>query len=251
METVKNSKKASLPVINYLQEGLMALVPDYKSGYKSTVITRKGSYPDSRAVSWLVKIVARHYCLDCSLMKKRGRTLLHKRSNISLVFSAGLVLIPVKLHVAKSESELATGYISLSEIESINLASAETGSKEPWLSKVKFKNGVQLATLNTPTTLCMRMRQGSEVLKDYRQRNEDGVKPLKVGELLKKAPKCDCPLYEIFLGKRAMNLVMQELLHNNASLEGYSQKTKDFLELLRSKARANKQSIEDRKEIMK
>jgi len=51
VEKVKSTKKATPPVKDYLWEGLLALVPDYRSGYKSTVITKKKSYPDSRV--WL------------------------------------------------------------------------------------------------------------------------------------------------------------------------------------------------------
>ncbi len=40
METVKCVKKATPPVRDYLREGLLALVPEYRGGYKATVITR-------------------------------------------------------------------------------------------------------------------------------------------------------------------------------------------------------------------
>jgi len=241
VKTVKKAKKATPPVRDYLQEDLLALVPDYKSGYKSTVITKKGSYPDSRAVTWLTKMIARYYCLDYSLMKKRGRSILNQRSNISLAFTASLVLIPVKLNVAKSENELATGYISLKEIEDIVTGPAGSGRKGFWLSKVIFKNGKQLATLNTRSTLRERERRGNKVLRDYQQRKEDNnrSKPIKTGEMMKNTAKCDCPLSEIFLGKHAIELVMENLLQKDANLEGYSQKTREFLELLRSGSRGN------------
>ena len=241
MEKVKSTKKATPPVRDYLREGLLALVLDYKSGYKSTVITRKGSYPDSRAVTWLAKTIAHYYCLDYSLVKKRGRSLLEQRHNISLAFTSGLVLIPVKLNVAKPENELVTGYISLKEIEDIVKEPAGSCSKGPWLSKVIFKNGKQLAALNSSKTLQERVRQGQEVLRDYQQRNEDSdnSKPLKAGEALKRTTKCDCPLSEIFLGKHAMELVINNLLQKDANLEGYSQKTRDFLEHLRSASGGN------------
>ncbi len=153
METVKIAKKATPPVRDYLREGLLALVPEYKSGYKSTVITKKGSYPNSRAVTWLTKMIAHYYCLDYSLLKKRGRTLLKQRHNISLAFTSSLVLIPVKLNLAKSDNELATGYISLMEIEDIVKGPAGSGRKSPFLSKVIFINGKQLAALNSSNTM--------------------------------------------------------------------------------------------------
>ncbi|MFO7952432.1 MAG: hypothetical protein R6U91_06470 [Bacillota bacterium] len=169
---------------DYLREGLLALVPDYRSGYKSNVITKKNSYPDSRSVNWLAQMIARYHCLDYSLMMKRGRHLLEQRHNISLAFTAGLVLVPVKLKVAKSQNELATGYISLKEIEEIVTMPAGPGRIGPaWLSKVIFKNGKQLFTLNSKKTLQERMRHGQIVLSDYQLRNgiRDHSKTLRPG----------------------------------------------------------------------
>ena len=237
MEKVKSTKKTTPPVKDYLWEGLLALVPDYRSGYKSTVITKKKSYPDSRSVNWLTQIIAQYHCLDYSLMMKRGRHLLEQRHNISLAFTAGLVLIPVRLKVAKSQNELATGYISLMEIKEIVTMPAGSDRKGPtWLSKITFKNGKQLLTLNSKKTLQERMRHGQRVLSDYQLRNgiRDHSNTLRPGELLKNTEGCDCPLYEIYLGKHTWEIIMNTLLKRETNLAGYSPKARQFLEYLRS-----------------
>jgi len=187
VEKVKVTKKVTPPVKDYLREGLLALVPDYRSGYKSTVITKRKSYPDSRSVNWLAQMIARYHCLDYSLMMKRSRSVLEQRHNISLAFNAGLVLIPVKLKVAKSQNELATGSISLNEIEDIVTMPAGSGRIGPaWLSKIIFKNGKQLFTLNSKKTLQERMRHGQRLLSDYQLRNgsNDFNKTLRPGSII-------------------------------------------------------------------
>ena len=242
MEKVKVTKKVTPPVKDYLREGLLALVPDYRSGYKSTVITKRKSYPDSRSVNWLAQMIARYHCLDYSLMMKRGRSVLEQRHNISLAFTAGLVLIPVKLKVAKSQNELATGSISLNEIEDIVTMPAGSDRKGPdWLSKVIFKNGKQLFTLNSKKTLQERMRHGQRVLSDYQLRNgiREHSNTLRPGELLKDAEGCDCPLYEIYLGKHTWEIIMKTLLKRETNLAGYSPKARQFLEYLRSASSDN------------
>ncbi len=170
-------------------------------------------------------------------MMKQGKHLLGQRHNISMAFTAKLVLIPVKLKVAKSQNELATGYISLMEIEDIVTMPAGPEKKGPsWLSKIIFKNGKQLLTLNSMKTVQERMRHGQRVLFDFQLRNgsSDHSKALKPGELLKNTEGCDCPLYEIYLSKNTFEIIMDTLLNRETSLEGYSPKTRQFLEYLRS-----------------
>jgi hypothetical protein len=86
VQTVKKSKGGLTPIADYLQEGLLALIPYYKSGYKSAVITPKGRYPDKRAVSWLLETIAVHYQKDLTLIRKRSCKILDLRSNTSIVF---------------------------------------------------------------------------------------------------------------------------------------------------------------------
>lgn len=119
MYAVKKLKVGLTPVADYLKEGLLALVPYYNSGYKSVVITMKGRYPDKRAVSWLLETIAVHYQEDLGLIRKRSCEVLDLRSNISLVFTQNLVLMPVKLRKTVRPGEKTIGYILFNEISTI------------------------------------------------------------------------------------------------------------------------------------
>ena len=79
--------------------------------------------------------------------------------------------------------------------------SPRAGENEPvWLSRVKFKCGLQIKTLNTPETLHDRLRQGEAVLQDYHKRQKQGTifTGLSRQELLGQLPDCNCILKDIF-----------------------------------------------------
>jgi hypothetical protein len=166
---VKKSKVGLTPVADYLKEGLLALVPYYKSGYKSVVITMNGKYPDKRAVSWLLETIAVHYQKNLSLMRKRSCEILNLRNYISLVFTQNLVLMPVKLRKAVQSGEKTIGYVLYNEIETITNPSEMTKEASLWRSVINFKNGHQLFTLNSASKLGEKMDQSKKVLVDYQQ----------------------------------------------------------------------------------
>jgi len=171
VETVQKPKVAITPIADYLEEGLLALVPYYKNGSKTVVITMKGSYPDKRAVSWLLKTIAIHYQRDIDLIRKHYSKLLNLRSNISLAFTQHLVLMPVKLRKAARPGENTIGYILASEIKAVTDLPMPITRNEttPWRSAIIFKNGRQLLTLNSASKLHEKMDQSKEVLEDYQQ----------------------------------------------------------------------------------
>ncbi len=169
MYAVKKLKVGLTPVADYLKEGLLALVPYYNSGYKSVVITMKGRYPDKRAVSWLLETIAVHYQKDLGLIRKRSYEVLDLRSNISLVFTQNLVLMPVKLRKTVRPGEKTIGYILFNEISTITDPPGMTKEATPWLSVINFKNGHQLFTLNSVSKLGEKMSQSKKVLADYQQ----------------------------------------------------------------------------------
>lgn len=170
MYAVKKPKDGLIPIADYLQEGLLALVPYYKSGDKSVVITLKGKYPDKRAVSWLLETIAVHYQKDLTLIRKRSCEILDLRSNTSLVFTQNLVLMPVKLRKAVRPGEKTIGYVLYNEIKSITDPPEMTKEAAPWRSVINFKNGHQLFTLNSASKLSEKMTQCKKVLADYQQR---------------------------------------------------------------------------------
>lgn len=72
-----------------------------------------------------------------------------------------------------------------------------------WLSRVLFKCGLKIKTLNTPETLRDRLRQGDTVLKDFLRRRSQGRGTAFTGlsrqALLEQLPNCDCVLKDIFI----------------------------------------------------
>ena len=104
----------------YLQEGLLALVPVYQRGDAGTIIyTLRGEHEDPRSVSWVVKMTAGHYCLDLSRLRRHYSRFLDLRHNISIPLDACLVLLPVKTRRAENQGEITVGYINLLQVQDI------------------------------------------------------------------------------------------------------------------------------------
>jgi hypothetical protein len=221
----------------YIQEGLLALLPRYQGGAGRTVIfTLKGSYPDPRGVPWLVKRLASYYSINLPELRRHCGKLLGFRQYISLPLSEGLVLLPAKVRQAAQPGETTTGFINLLQVEEIlppaaapsraagspgvysqaasspgassrvadsPAASYRAGETNPaWLSRVLFKCGLQLKTLNTPETMHDRLRQGEIVLQDYHRRQKQGATftGLSRQVLLGQLPNCSCILKDFFIG---------------------------------------------------
>ena len=164
----------------------MALLPRYRDGVGETVIyTSEGRYLDPRGVPWLVERLASYYSLNL-------------RHHISLPLSESLVLLPVKMRQSAELGETTTGFINLQQILQI-LPPEEKAFA--WLSRIQFKCGLQLKTLNTPETLRDRLRQGEVVRKDFLQRRSRGIAfaGLSRQALLEQLPNCDCVLKDIFI----------------------------------------------------
>jgi hypothetical protein len=75
-------------------------------------------------------------------------------------------------------------------------------TKPAWLSRVLFKCGLQLKTLNTLETMNDRLRQGEIVLQDYHRRQKQGATftGLSRQVLLGQLPNCSCILKDFFIG---------------------------------------------------
>lgn len=195
---MSDAKRCS--VEQYLKEGLLALVPLYEeNGGKTAVLTIKGSRPEGRTTRWLVDRIASCYSLDLRALRRRCAGLLDIKTHVSLAVHESLVLLPVKMRRALTPGETTIGYINMLQVEKILNAGP---GHEPWLSRVLFKGGRELGTLNTAATLHLRLRQGEIVLTDYRQRCERGAafNGLRRDQLLKQLPNCDCILRSMFAG---------------------------------------------------
>jgi hypothetical protein len=183
----------------YIQEELLALLPRYRDGVGETVIyTSEGRYLDPRGVPWLVERLASYYSLNLLELRRRCGRLLNLRHHISLPLSESLVLLPVKMRQSAELGETTTGFINLQQILQI-LPPEEKAFA--WLSRIQFKCGLQLKTLNTPETLRDRLRQGEVVRKDFLQRRSRGIAfaGLSRQALLEQLPNCDCVLKDIFI----------------------------------------------------
>lgn len=190
----------------YLREELLALLPHYRDGFSGTLIfTLKDRHRDPRGVPWLVEKLASYFSLDLLELRRRCGEILGLKHHISLPLSENLVLLPVKVRQFALPGETATGYINLLQVEQIlpppELPSPAEEENTLWLSRVLFKCGLTLKTLNTPETLKERLRQGDAVLKDFLRRRSQGITfaGLSRKALLEQLPGCDCLLKDIFI----------------------------------------------------
>lgn len=85
------------------------------------------------------------------------------------------------------------------QIEDILLPPA--GEDLLWLSKVTFKGGRKLGTLNIVDKLRQRLRQGEIVRADYMKRQGQGssFNGLSRQALLEQLPSCNCLLRDLFM----------------------------------------------------
>ncbi len=224
----------------YLKEGLLAIVPVYQNKETGTIIyTLQGIHEDLRSVNWMVKMAAAHFCLELSRLRRYYGSLLGLRYNISIPLEAGLVLLPVKMRQAENQGEVTIGYINLMQVQDIlpplqdfsladetekmketkaqannNKENGQTGqaarpyrgpqsqpdSGEQWLSRVLFKNGLQLKTLNTPETLEKRLRQGKLARRNFLHRRSSALYTgLCLEDIMNLLPPCECALKEFFI----------------------------------------------------
>jgi len=184
----------------YLQEGLLALVPVYEEDdYASAMLTLAGRHRDPRTITWLVGRIASYYSLDLVILRRRYGDLLNLTRHISLALSDSLVLLPFTARQAMVPGETTIGYFSMLQVEDIRLPPVEEGS--PWLSVVTFKGGRELGTLNTVDRLRQRLHQGETVHADYLKRQSQGSRfsGLSRRALLEQLPNCDCLLRELFM----------------------------------------------------
>jgi len=183
-----------------LQEGLLALVPVYgDDGDTSAVLTLAGWHKESRTISWLVGRIAACYSLDLVALRRRYGELLNLTRHISLAMNENLVLLPVIARQALVPGETTIGYLCMLQIEDILLPPA--GEELLWLSKVTFKGGRELGTLNTVDKLRQRLRQGEIVRSDYMKRQGQGssFNGLSRQALLEQLPNCNCLLRDLFM----------------------------------------------------
>ncbi len=183
-------------VESYLQEGLLAVVPVYDDGYCSAVITLKGRHREARTVLTLIKGIAQNYSLDLSMLRRRSGQRLGIKYHVALPMTEKLVLLPVKVRSAAALGELTNGYVNMDQVAEILPPPEGEG---PALSRLLFKNGFELATINTADKLSRRKTDGHTVLADFLERRGKGVSysGMSCQDILDQLPNCNCVLKEI------------------------------------------------------
>ena len=183
----------------YLEEGLLAVVPVYDNGDRSAVITLKGRHQEGRTVLSLVKSMAAAYSLDLTALRSRSAELLRVKHHISLALNENLVLLPVKVRTAAEPGEMTIGYVNLGQVESVLEPPEGEGQA---LSRVVFKSGFELPTINTADKIKKRMEHGKTVLTDLILRRSRGISytGLTRQSLLELMPTCECLLKDLFIG---------------------------------------------------
>jgi len=186
-------------VERYLQEGLLAIIPLYSADARAEVLTLEGRYHEPRSITWLLEKIASRYFLDLVALRRHCGALLELKHHISLPLNDNLVLLPVKVRQIILPGETTVGFIGMQQIKTIEALKA--ADHAPWLSRVVFKNGQQLKTLNTETTLNQRLKHGELVRQDFlRQRERLALfSGLSRESLAAQLPACDCVLLDLFI----------------------------------------------------
>lgn len=210
-------------VRHYLEEGLVALLPVYRAGVEGTVvITLVQTYELYHSLAWALELLARYCCLDLASLRRRSGRLLGVRHHIPLPFSAGLVLLPVKVRRGNTLGERTAGYVNFLQVESVagatgTLGETGQGGETPvpparhggdeanCRSRISCRGPVVIHSLNTVPTVNVKLRQGETLREELAARHRllseqgpvfNGLKGAALQELL---PSCDCLLRNIML----------------------------------------------------
>jgi len=181
----------------YLNEGIIALLPVYTTTNRAHVITQRDEYYEGRTVPWLVEKLATHYSLNINELRRYYGDLLSVKKHVIIPINDDLILLPIKSRAAVFSGETTVGYCSLLQIDSVD---DYTGDAGPWLSSIQFKTGYELNTLNTAETLRDKIRQGEQVRHHYIKRRGQGpgYAGLSRADIEGCLPNCNCLLIDFF-----------------------------------------------------
>ena len=206
----------------YLEEGLVALLPVYRAGVEGTeVFTLVQTYQLYHSLSWALKLIARYCCLDLTSLRRRSGALLGVRHHIPLPFSEGLVLLPVKVRDGDRLGETTVGYLNFLQVEGMEEATsagagapaAESpgpplrngGDRSSCRSRINCRGHVIIHSLNTVSTIKAKLRQGELMREESAGRQKLLSAPgqpftgLSGAVLQGLLPSCDCFLNNIML----------------------------------------------------
>lgn len=180
---------------NYLEEGILSIVPVYTATERALITTLKGEHHEGRTVPWLVEKLATYYSININELRRLYGDILSIKKHVTLPINDDLILVPVKTRAAIAQGETTIGYFSLLQVDDVEAYQADA---EPHLSSINFKNGSVLYTLNTVETLRDKIRQGEQVRRHLLKRRSKGIanKGLTTEDIL--LPHCECLLLDLF-----------------------------------------------------
>ena len=204
MTSVDSIKKYSSLEL-YIKEGLVAMVPVFDNGDKSIIYTNHGKHHEPRSITWLVEKIARCYSIDFGELRRQCGEVLDAKYHIALPITDDLVLLPVKVRRQAYEPGGTTiGYISLNPISTVDLPPE---GETTWHTVIRFKNGLELGTLNTIEKVHERIRDGKKVHSEFAQlfSRSSPYRGLTRQVLLEVLPNCECLLKDIFINKNCLD----------------------------------------------
>ncbi len=230
-------KQTDRMIQSYLEEGLVALLPDYRGEEGGTqVFTLQGVHRDPRSLPWLAEVLTRFYRLDLAAVRRHTGRLLELRHHIPLPLADGLVLLPVKVRQAAVLGKHTAGYVNSLQVEAVEgdggdgtggagvgvdqlgrddsdgVAPSATNqtvytAADPALirSRIICRGGLVICCLNTAATVKAKLHQGEMARQELQQRHKLTTLPaapftgLDGGVLRELLPDCDCLLRSILL----------------------------------------------------
>ena len=180
----------------YLEEGLIALVPVYTSTDRALVVTRKGEHSEGRTVPWLIEKLANHYSLNINKLRQRYGDMLHVKKHVTIPINQDIVMMPVKTRTAITPGETTVGYCNLLQVDHV---CDEDDPNSEALSLIVCRSGYKLKTLNTTETLRDKIRQAEQVRLDFvKLRANQGPAYAGLNAQDINFPNCDCILLDMF-----------------------------------------------------
>ncbi len=153
-----------------VKDRLAALIPCYdRQGGNATLIYTTGGeiIPDRRTVKWNLRRLARLYSVDLQAIRQNYGSYLGCRQGVPLPFSAGLVLVPLKIRSPVGKNDGCYGYINVPAVDSICPDGDCRGR-----CVIALAGGYSLTCLYTCRTVQNKIRLAKIALDYYRQDRE-------------------------------------------------------------------------------
>ncbi len=149
---------------------LLALYPflaEDGGNYTRVLLLDEEAMVDTRKTKTVLTHLARNFSLDLTLVKARGRKVLHCSREVPLVIMSELVLLPVKRREPPMKDAGSMGYVVLSQI-----AGWDDSPEAGFRTRILFHNQNYLDILTSQTTFRKRIAEAEQLLGDYHRRHQ-------------------------------------------------------------------------------